>query len=500
MKLIARYSELCAVLLLLLSLYIIFYFYIQIVVIDGPLGGGGSGSNRAGEVDDLLLRLQRPPSSLRSSNSNIIHRHNNNHNHNHFINQLSSQRITIKPFIGLNDELHYYNLGRGTTTATSSTIITPSSKGSSSSSVHNNSNTARNTNATTTTTIATTVASNSTTNSQRQRRRRVLIISAAPRTKKHLIALWSSLECFTLDVDHVVVSAPTWSKPILERFLSKVMTSIPRFSSGEVSLDGLVSKNDRYDVGLWCDALSYMDGVESSSSTTPNNDDDEDEIEGLSSYDEIGLINDSVFALREYTSILDSIQERNVSMTSLSYSLIHPNGYGSEHYWLESVWRGFSKEGIQTFIDYSCRPKATDPLYCPTKMWGRKGCIVENFERQMSRQFPKEKTYGLFPSDVPTNMISWWTNSFHSWVRHPPYWNKLVTEQNFPVSKVNWKGMIDSINDPRLKTCTKFLVGNNNNSNGSDGDGDGDGDGDDEERLLSSWLNGFDFSLAKAAI
>jgi hypothetical protein len=459
MKLTARYSELCAVLLVILSLYVIFYFYIQIVVIDGPLG---DGSGRAGEVDDLLLR-QRFSSLLR---------HNNKNNDNHFFNS-PSKRIIIQPFIG--------------SIATSLTIITSSSKSSSSSSVHNNTNTARNTTADTTT-----VVSNSST-STNKRRRRVLIISAAPRTKKHLIALWSSLECFTLDVDHVVVSAPTWSKPILERFLSKVMTSIPRFSSGEVSLDGLVSKNDRYDVGLWCDALSYMDGESSSSSSSPNNDED-DETEGLSSYDEIGLINDSVFALREYTSILDSIHERNVSMTSLSYSLIHPNGYGPEHYWLESIWRGFSKEGIQTFIDYSCRPKATDPLYCPAKIWGRKGCIVENFERQMSRQFPKEKTYGIFPSDVPKNMLSW-TNNFHSWVRHPPYWNKLVKEQNFPVSKVNWKSMIDSIDDPRLKTCTKFLVGNNNNNNNNGSDGDSD---DDEQ--LSSWLNGFDFSLAKDAI
>ncbi|OEU07851.1 hypothetical protein FRACYDRAFT_250475 [Fragilariopsis cylindrus CCMP1102] len=323
----ARYSELCAVLLVLLSLYVIFYFYIQIIVIDGALGGG---SGTADEVDDLLFR-QRSSSSLR---------HNNKNNHNHFFNS-PSKRIIIQPFIGsiFNDEIRHYNSRRGTTTAAaSSTIITSSSKvSSSSSSVHNNANTARNTTADTTT-----VVSNSSTNTNSRRRRRVLIISAAPRTKKHLIALWSSLECFTLDVDHVVVSAPTWT---------------------------------------------------------------------------------------------------------------------------------------------------TDPLYCPTQMWGRKGCIVENFERQMSRQFPKEKTYGIFPSDVPKNMLSW-TNTFHSWVRHPPYWNKLVKEQNFPVSKVNWKGMIDSINDSRLKTCTKFLVGNDNN-NGSGGD--------DEERL-SSWLNGFDFSLAKDAI
>merc|ERR1712238_411523 len=107
------------------------------------------------------------------------------------------------------------------------------------------------------------------------------------------------------------------------------------------------------------------------------------------------------------------------------------------------------------FMDYSCRP-ANDPLFCPKSFWGRKGCIVENFERAMSRQFPKEKSYGLFASDVPKDMLSW--------------------GQNFPVSKVNWNGMIDSIDDLRLQTCTKFL---SNNS-------------DDNSR--STWLDGFDFS------
>ena len=297
------------------------------------------------------------------------------------------------------------------------------------------------------------------------KRRRVLVISAAPRTTKHIVSLWSSLECFTADVDHVVVSAPTWSRSIMEPFLVEAKASIPRFSSGQVSLEGMVTINDRYDVGLWCDALVQLGGgIESPSSSG--------EEDGFSSFDEIGLLNDSVFALREYTGILSALKDRNVSMTSLSYSLIHPKGTGPEHYWLESVWRGFDQEGIRTFVDYSCRP-ADDPLFCSNRWWGQKGCIVENFERAMARQFPRDQTLGLFESDVPKDMLTW-KNSFPTWVRNPPYWNKLVTEQDFPVSKVNWEGMIDSVDDDRLKTCTKYLD--------------------------RSWLEGFDFSLAKAAI
>lgn len=283
-----------------------------------------------------------------------------------------------------------------------------------------------------------------------------MIIAAAPRSAKYIVSLWSSLECFTADVDHVAISAPTWSQPILERFLEKAKEQIPRFASGKTTLEGMVSINDRYDVGLWCDALSQM-GIH-----TPSE----------QSYDEIALLNDSVYALREYSEIFRTLGEKNVSMTSLNYSLIHPKGTGEEHFWLESVWRGFDKAGIQTFAEHSCRPP-DDPFFCPNAWWGKKGCIVENFERAMAKQFRRDKVAGLFPSDVPRDMLTY-KDSFPSWVRHPPYWNKLVEEKGFPVSKVNWKGMVDSIDDDRLRTCTQHL---------------------DRE-----WLESFDFSIAKTAI
>jgi hypothetical protein len=282
---------------------------------------------------------------------------------------------------------------------------------------------------------------------------RVLILASAPRSAKHIVALWSSLECFTSDVDHVAISSPTWSRPILERLLVEATLKIPRFASGSVSLEGMVTVNDRYDVGLWCDALSRMNAGDANSP-----------------HDKIALLNDSVFALREYTEIFGALGK--ASMTSLNYSFIHPKGTGDEFYWLESVWRGFDRVGIRTFAAHSCRPP-DDPLFCQSAWWGRKGCIVENFERAMAKQFPREKTVGLFPSDVPKEMLTR-KDSFPSWVRHPPYWKKLVEEQGFPVSKVNWKGMIDSIDDDRLNECTKHLD--------------------------RSWLEGFDFSVSETAI
>lgn len=285
-----------------------------------------------------------------------------------------------------------------------------------------------------------------------------LVISTAPRTIKHVVALWSELECFTADVDYVILSGPLWSEPILQHITSLARANIPKFAAAAVGkkddsisipivpLHVHVSVNDRYDVGLWCDALAYMEDTGD-----------------LSHMHQIELLNDSVFALREYTSILSALQERNVSMTSLSYSMNRPEWTGPDMYWLESIWRGFDRPGLQTFVDYSCRPTANDPMFCPhrKKWWWmlggqQKGCIVENFERNMVQQFPRDKVWGMFSSDVPRELLTR-KHRFPNWVRHPPYWQQLVEEEGFPVAKVNWPDMIASIDDERLNTCTQHL-------------------------------------------
>jgi hypothetical protein len=268
------------------------------------------------------------------------------------------------------------------------------------------------------------------------RKNNALVISAAPRTAKHVLALWSELECFTSNVDHVMVSGPTWSEPILQQVLDMAKASIPRLAAVDLQYQTFV--NDRYDVGLWCDALEWMERTGD-----------------LQHLEQISLLNDSVFALREYSEVLDALAVHNASMTSLSYSLIRPQGNGPDMFWVESVWRGFDRPGIQTFMEYSCRP-ASDPMFCSKRWWGQKGCIVENFERNMVKQFPRDKVVGLFSSDVPKEMLSR-KHRFPQWVRHPPYWQKLVEEEGFPVSKVNWPEMIGSLDDARLQTCTQYL-------------------------------------------
>ncbi|KAG7349652.1 hypothetical protein IV203_012249 [Nitzschia inconspicua] len=266
--------------------------------------------------------------------------------------------------------------------------------------------------------------------------RKALIISTAPRTIKHVVALWSELECFTTDVDYVIISGPLWSEPILQQIVHLAKDSIPAFATTQLLSQVFV--NDRYDVGLWCDALEWMN-----------------QSGDLANMHQVGLLNDSVFALREYSDILSALEIHNASMSSLSYSFNRPEGTGSDMFWVESIWRGFDRPGLQSFMDYSCRP-ATDPMFCSNRWWGKKGCIVENFERNLVRQYPRDNVVGMFSSDVPKDMLTR-KHNFPNWVRHPPYWQKLVDEEGFPVSKVNWPDMIESIDDERLKQCSKYL-------------------------------------------
>jgi len=178
----------------------------------------------------------------------------------------------------------------------------------------------------------------------------------------------------------------------------------------------------------------------------------------LLSYDEVELLNDSVFALREYTGILTALSVKDVRMTSLSYSLYGPSlkGYAKEHKWLESIWRGFDREGLQIFRDYSCRP-ANNKLFCPKKKgWKKKKCIIDNFERAVGQQFPTNKTWGLFSSDTTPRILTG-KHWFRTWVQNEVYWQELVVKDGFPVSKISYDKMIDSIDDDRLKTCTSKM-------------------------------------------
>jgi hypothetical protein len=302
-----------------------------------------------------------------------------------------------------------------------------------------------------------------------RRRRRLLVIATAPRSIKYVVALWSQLECFTLDVDHVVLSGPLWSNTVLRDVVEQAKTSIPQFQQQHVTIDYTVHDNYRYDVGLWCDGLEHSGLLPPSDEELYGDNDKRNNVNRTNKsyhhppfpYDEYGLINDSVFALRPFTRILETLTTKNVRMSSLSYSFFGPQMkfYGKEYYWLESVWRGFDRIGMETFMWHSCR-YAGDPLFCPLKRgWQKKKCIIDNFERAMAYQFDdvQNETWGLFLADVRDQRMKR-DGTHKTWVMNSVYWTHLVDKLGFPVAKVNQKTQIENFEiDERMKTCTKSI-------------------------------------------
>jgi hypothetical protein len=125
-----------------------------------------------------------------------------------------------------------------------------------------------------------------------------LVISAVPRDKTHILSLWSELECFTINLDHVVISAPEWGRPFIEKVIDMAKQYIPHFLKAQVTIEPRFYVNNRYDVGLWCDALETL------------RKDGQDKV-----FDEFGLINDSVYALRPFSGVFDNIGHMDVHMT-----------------------------------------------------------------------------------------------------------------------------------------------------------------------------------------
>ena len=264
-------------------------------------------------------------------------------------------------------------------------------------------------------------------------KKRVLVMAAVPRDKRHVLALWSQLECFTIGVDHVILSAPLWSKEITTQIIELAKDKIPRFSSGEVTIQPEYFLNDRYDVGLWCDAIESLN---------------------IDEFDEFGLINDSVFAMNSFSEVFDALSLKNVSLTSTGYSYTPKSFEGDDdpvNFWVESIYRGFTKTGIDIFREHSCVPK-DHPFFCPEKD-DNKACIVNNFEHDFAIQYPCDKVYGIYPSDAPSSFLE--RSRHRMWARNTPYWRALKADLNFPIAKVKQIGQIRTAS--KLKKCTKYF-------------------------------------------
>ena len=80
-----------------------------------------------------------------------------------------------------------------------------------------------------------------------------MVLATAPLDKRHLTALWTELKCFTdkQNINKVLLSAPVWSKPIIDRLMqevkSKLLQFLPRSSQqqNKIEIDAMYFVNDR---------------------------------------------------------------------------------------------------------------------------------------------------------------------------------------------------------------------------------------------------------------
>lgn len=284
--------------------------------------------------------------------------------------------------------------------------------------------------------------------------RRLLIVASVPRDETHLLSLWSQLECFTKPVNHVLVAAPNWARPFVERVLQLARRRIPHFARGKVTVEAKYFLNNRHDVGLWCDAYESLTAVEK---------------DGSDGYDEYGLVNDSIFALRPFSAIFDNLQHQNIEVSSLSYSFTekHETGTDVASYWVDSVFRAFDRSGIDTFREFSCVLE-DDEKFCVDTPEDREKCIFTNLVHDLAKEYRCEKVQGLYPTE-PTELLKTSQIWKLSWAKDTRYWRMLVDHAGFPIANVNEPGQtggwyhLDEAksgwsHDPLLKNCTKHIM------------------------------------------
>lgn len=218
----------------------------------------------------------------------------------------------------------------------------------------------------------TTVSSNTKTSNE-SANKAVLIIAAVPYHRIRSLSLWSQLECYTGNIDKIIIAAADYSKDLLDPFIEEAKQTIPGLKGGKIPIEIKYYHNDRYDIGLWCDTLN----------------DDNGHI--LEEFDEFLLINDSIMAIQKSSELIDVMRSKNLTMASLTYSLL-------DGYWLEGNYRGFNRKGVKKLMESTCIP---NPCLKKTKINRVHRCIVDMFEIPIARLFDRKEVWGLYHGDAP---------------------------------------------------------------------------------------------------
>lgn len=251
----------------------------------------------------------------------------------------------------------------------------------------------------------------------------LLVIATVPRSWRHFLALWSQLECLTDGIDQVLLSGPVSSSVFLGKIVEKARSRLA------LNIEVRCYVNDRYDAGLWCDALNEVDNLRNQTRKYTI------------------LSNDSFVIFQHFRGILDQLRRKQHDFVSLSAWNV------TNFFFLESVLRGFTSEGLRVFTNHSCVPlnHTRNCHHLNHRPVLKKRCIVEAQEIELVKAYQAEKVVGLFPSTASID-------SKRHWVSDERWWKELVQMMDFPVVKVKMQRAIDSLlKEDNLTTCTRHL-------------------------------------------
>ena len=260
------------------------------------------------------------------------------------------------------------------------------------------------------------------------------------------------MECVTESIDKVLISAPDtdWSKHVIEAVLSRFKELAGTLS---FDLETAYYTNNRYDVGLWCDGLSLHFGFDGNQfPKVIINNGTSSSLSSANKPRAIFLINDSSVSLRPYNLLTEKtvkaaqiehiMQQRNQS-TEGSTKLISLSGrLIDEHIltWVESVYRGFTPQGLPTFWKQSCERKHLCKWLIDHN---KKKCIVDQFEKDLSNWYKPNEVSALFPSYFTSVLDpSKWIKKngqfsyTQQWINGGRYSYYLQDEFDFPMRKV----------------------------------------------------------------
>lgn len=317
---------------------------------------------------------------------------------------------------------------------------------------------------------------------------KILIIATVPYDVEHAMAVWTQLECLTDGIDKVIISAPDtpWCRDIVNAMIEEYKKLSGRGSSNDTTsfqIEASFHTNNRYDAGLWCDALSYHLGFDGESystirATSPNttfarNDN------ATTKPRAIFLTNDSGILIRRYKEITEQIlqntrkeQQNQTTTTTKVLKAISLNGvlqdpHNRKHYYIESVYRGFTPEGIQAFYKHSCVNMGS---HCRgTQGRQAKSCIVNRYEISLADAYDAEEIDAMFPSKLPNlwdvgNRASTFLsrksekpmNPNELWIKGQRFYMYLFEEHGFPMRKVNKARVLHTAG---AKECVSLMNG-----------------------------------------